>query len=134
MINNQIEFDIRSKSNSRLRINKDNIIKKDKNDNFQGCGWVDPVWTCAWSWLWGATLLLLTFELLSFHYCHITIVISLSYYCHIMRYKLTKLRSQVGLCITVLLVVGLWVRHAKCGQRSEVFKIFEISMQNMIRI
>ena len=28
--------------------------------------------------------------------------------------------SGVGLCITVLLVVGLWVRHAKCGQRSEV--------------
>ena len=31
--------------------------------------------------------------------------------------------SGVGLCITVLLVVGLWVRHAKCGQRSEVLII-----------
>jgi hypothetical protein len=28
--------------------------------------------------------------------------------------------SGVGLCVTVLLVVGLWVRHAKCGQRTEV--------------
>jgi len=27
--------------------------------------------------------------------------------------------SGVGLCVTVLLVVGLWVRHAKCGQRTE---------------
>ena len=33
--------------------------------------------------------------------------------------------SGVGLCITVLLVVGLWVRHAKCGQRSEVIIIIE---------
>ena len=28
--------------------------------------------------------------------------------------------SGVGLCLAILLVVGFWVRHAKCGQRSEV--------------
>ena len=36
--------------------------------------------------------------------------------------------SGVGLCITVLLVVGLWVRHAKCGQRSEVMMIVMLMM------
>jgi len=36
--------------------------------------------------------------------------------------------SGVGLCITVLLVVGLWVRHAKCGQRSETSLLQEYSV------
>ena len=40
--------------------------------------------------------------------------------------------SGVGLCITVLLVVGLWVRHAKCGQRSEVMMMVMLMMTMMM--
>ena len=46
--------------------------------------------------------------------------------------------SGVGLCITVLLVVGLWVRHAKCGQRSEVMMMvilmFMVMAMLMMRV
>ena len=42
--------------------------------------------------------------------------------------------SGVGLCITVLLVVGLWVRHAKCGQRSEVMMMVMLMMMAMIMV
>ena len=40
--------------------------------------------------------------------------------------------SGVGLCITVLLVVGLWVRHAKCGQRSEVMMMVMLMIMVMV--
>ena len=42
--------------------------------------------------------------------------------------------SGVGLCITVLLVVGLWVRHAKCGQRSEVMMMVMMMVMLMTMV
>ena len=29
--------------------------------------------------------------------------------------------AGVALCLVILLLVGLWVRHARCGQRSQVY-------------
>ena len=42
--------------------------------------------------------------------------------------------SGVGLCITILLVVGLWVRHAKCGQRSEVMMMVTMMVMVMAMV